>query len=213
MGTSTMGGGTSVSLYNTRDKGVELVKGSPFTFSPKTSWNGGPPFSPTTTLVDPDNNFAYVVYENTSLPILVKFAIKPTGLVFVWQSTVSNAGAPELAGSECGGACITIVGDYIIEKTYPYGLWVNILNSSGQSIVVEGYGQSPVNASHITGKYYYSCRIPSQGLDVDVNGTATTVAVYDLTRISYTGSNPETAIPFVTSNDPAYVQSECGLQR
>jgi hypothetical protein len=212
IGTGSMSGGVSLNLYKTSDKGVELVKGSPFTYAPRAA-SGSPSFSPTSTLVDPDNNFAYVVYENYSLPVLVKFAIKPTGLVFVWQSTVTYGGAPQLLSARCDGPCLAIVGDYTIEKTYPVGLWVNILNSSGQSILVDNNGNSVVNASHIAGTFYFSCRNPSQGYDADEGSLATSVAVYNLDQLHYASSDPSSAVPLVKSADPVYVQSVCGVQR
>jgi hypothetical protein len=193
-------GGTGINLYTTTEKGAKLVKGSPFVYQP--TLPPGEPFSipaePIAALVSGDQQFVYVAYAVFSgIPILVQFAITPTGLKPRWQQGLST-GDEGLDGSTLVGA-----GDYLMEKVYPDGLYIRILNASGQEVVAESNGGIQVlNSSHLDaqGRFYYSCR----------GGTfaATSVAIYDLESIS-----GEPSKPFVVSTDPIFVQGNCPVMQ
>ena len=138
---------------------------------------------------------AYAVFSG--IPIVVQFAISPTGLKPRWQKALST-GDEGLSGSTLVSA-----GDFLMEMVYPYGLYVHILNSSGQEVVSESNGGIQVlNSSHLDaqGKYYYSCRGDF--------AMATSVAIYDLEAI-----HDEPSKPFVVSTDPTYVQGNCPVMQ
>lgn len=200
-GTGFEGAGTSLNLYSITDKGVDLVKGSPYVF-PQTVPYSGNAYEPILVSMAPVHDFVYVVYFGVpSLPIIVQFKITPKGLVYQWQQELST-GDVGLQGSS-----ISTVSNYVIEKTYPAeALWVHILNRSGEEVVSDaGSNGDNLVSAHIdpNGKFYYSCRIIPQTYYGET-GPANAVAVYDLDSSVAVGSPP-----LLTSTDPVFVQSEC----
>jgi hypothetical protein len=200
--------GTGLNLYKATNRGVELVKGSPFIFNFEaftgvTLSPNEPRYEPTSAFVGDDNDVAYVVYESLGYPYLVKFAIKPTGLVPQWAQKIYT-GSNDLDGSALSSA-----GEYVLEKTYPYNLFVWILNAQGQFILDEASeGSGVLNSSYIKHHFHYSCRTTPY-IWPDAQQVATSVAIYDLEQVSYTGT-PYDAQPMLTSSDAEYVQSVCG---
>lgn len=192
------GSGTGVNLYTTTERGIKLVKGSPFVFQPTPANPSDYPAEPVAAVVS--ERFVYVAYDVfPNQPILVQFAITPSGLQYRWQQQIST-GDPDL-----GGSTLTTAGRYVMEKLYPIGLWVRILNEAGQQLVIESNGLQVLNSSRMdaNGKFYYSCRNPNADLQ-GANLPATSVSIYDLDAIE-----AEPSAPFFTSTDPAYIQSVC----
>jgi hypothetical protein len=74
------------------------------------------------------------------------------------------------------------------------------------SALLEGSGV--LNSSYIKHHFYYSCRTTPY-IWPDAQQVATSVAIYDLEQVSYTGT-PYDAQPMLTSSDAEYVQSVCG---
>jgi hypothetical protein len=198
-GTGLFGAGTALNLYSITKEGVDLVEGSPYVFPqpPATIYDT---FEPLVVAMSPDQDFVYVVYVRfTTLPIIVQFAITPHGLEYRWQQQLST-GDPTLQGSS-----ISTVSHYVIEYTYPsVGLWVHILNESGQVLMFDnGSNGDNLVSAHLdpNGKFYYSCRYISPSY---ATGPANAVAVFTLDK-SVTEGSP----PLFTSTDPVFVQSEC----
>lgn len=195
LGTGTFGAGTGLNLYSITNKGVDLVKGSPFLF---------PPDEPLLVAMAPAHDFVYVAYEDSPrLPIIVQYEITPSGLVYRWQAVFSTGDA------SLQGSSISAVSKYLIEYTYPATpeeLFVYVLDQSGQELVYDiGTNGSNLVSAHIdpNGKFYYSCRYIASSY-TGVNGPANAVAVYRL-NTSVTVDTP----PLLTSTDPVFVQSEC----
>jgi hypothetical protein len=197
-GSGFQGAGTALNLYSITAKGIDLVQGSPYVLPPAI---GGSPYEPILVSIAPEHDLVYAVYfhQCCGTPVIVQFKITPNGLVYRWQHRLDTADA----GLQ--GSSINTVANYVIEKTYPYGLWVHILDRSGQEVVVDS-GTDGMNliSGHVDpeGKFYYSCRnlsatYPSQG-------PANAVAVYKLDRRVTLDTTP-----FLTSTDPDFVQSEC----
>jgi hypothetical protein len=120
--------------------------------------------------------------------------------VYQWEQELQTADA----GLQ--GSSIDAVSNYVIERTYPdFGLWIHILDRSGQE-VVEDVGTDGMNliSGHIDpeGKFYYSCRNLSATYPGE--GPANAVAVFKLDRFVTLDTTP-----FLTSTDPVFVQSEC----
>jgi len=200
-GSGFAGTGTALNVYAITARGVDLAPGSPFIFN-QTVPGTANAYLPAATAVAPANDVAYVAYIGIpSLPILVQFKITTHGLVYQWQQEIST-GDVSLQGTTLG-----TVATYVIERTFPVGsLWIHILNQSGRELVSDaGSTGSNLISGQIdpTGKFYYSCRYVSSSGSGSF-GAANSVAVYRL-ESTMTDSTP----PLATSNDPAFVQSEC----
>jgi|SRR5450631_794056 hypothetical protein len=198
-GSGFEGAGTALNLYSISNKGVNLVRGSPYVLPPTIS---GVSNEPILVSIAPEHDLVYVVFVRVFFgePIIVQFRITPKGLVYQWEQ-VLQTGDAGLQGSS-----IEAVANYVIEKTYPAEtLYVHILDHQGQEIVSD-FGSNGENliAGHIDpgGKFYYSCRNLSATYPVE--GPANAVAVYNLDKIV-----SEDSPPFLTSTDPVFVQSEC----
>jgi hypothetical protein len=197
-GSGFQGAGTALNLYSITPKGIDLVRGSPYVLPSDIS---GGPNEPILVSIAPEHDLVYVVYFHIccGTPMIVQFKITPKGLVYQWQQRLDTADA----GLQ--GSSISAVANYVFEKTYPYGLWVHILDRSGQEVVQDS-GTDGMNliSGHIDpeGKFYYSCRNISATYPGE--GPANSVAVYKLDRLVTLDSTP-----FLTSTDPVFVQSEC----
>jgi hypothetical protein len=196
-GTRFDGGGTAINLYRITEKGVELVQDyilQEFDFTGQLS-------SPLTLAMDPAHDFVYVAYTGTSIPNIVGFKITPQGLVKKWEHRLDTGDA----GLQ--GTTLESLQDYLVENTYPFGLWVHVLTQSGRELVVDA-GSNGLNlvSGHIDphGKLYYSCRYVTSP-PVFPNGPANTVAVYDLDKSGVDFGTP----PILTSTDPTFVRSIC----
>jgi hypothetical protein len=198
-GSGFQGAGTALNLYSISHKGIDLVRGSPYVLPPTI---GGGPNEPILVSIAPEHNLVYVVYFHICCgePMIVQFKITPRGLVYQWEQELQTADA----GLQ--GSSIDAVSNYVIERTYPdLGLWIHILDRSGQE-VVEDVGTDGMNliSGHIDpeGKFYYSCRNLSATYPGE--GPANAVAVFKLDRFVTLETTP-----FLTSTDPVFVQSEC----
>jgi hypothetical protein len=198
-GSGFEGAGTALNLYSISHKGVDLVRGSPFVLPPTIT---GVSNEPILVSIAPEHDLVYVVYFHICCgePMIVQFKITPRGLVYQWEQQLQTADA----GLQ--GSSIDAVSNYVIERTYPdLGLWIHILDRSGQE-VVEDVGTDGMNliSGHIDpeGKFYYSCRNLSATYPGE--GPANAVAVFKLDRFVTLETTP-----FLTSTDPVFVQSEC----
>jgi len=198
-GTQFEGAGTALNLYSISNRGVDLVKGSPYALP---SMISGVINEPIRVSIAPAHDLVYVVYVRVFYdePIVAQFRITPNGLAYQWQQ-VLQTGDAGLQGSS-----IEAVANYVIEKTYPTdALYVHILDHKGQEIVTDfGSNGEDLIAGHIDpgGKFYYSCRNLSATYPGE--GPANAVAVFKLD----TAVTDETT-PLLTSVDPVFVQSEC----
>lgn len=200
-GTGVEGAGSALNLYSISNKGVETLKGSPYVF-PQTVPYTGNSYLPILASIAPEHDLMYVVFIGAGLdriPIIVQFRITPRDLVYQWQQELSTGDA----GLQ--GSSISTVSNYVVEKTYPgEGLWIHILDRSGQEVVSDtGTNGMDLVSGRIDpgGKFYYSCRFLAAPYN---GGPANAVAVYKLDTFVTAG-----AAPFLTSTDPGFVQSEC----
>ena len=198
-GSGFEGAGAALDLYSISNKGVDLVRGSPYVLPSAIS---GVSNEPILVSIAPEHDLVYVVYVRVFFgePIIVQFRITPKGLVYQWEQVVQTGDA----GLQ--GSSIEAVANYVIEKTYPAeALYVHILDSKGQEIVSD-FGSNGENliAGHIDpgGKFYYSCRNLSAAYPGE--GPANAVSIFKLDE-----HVTDETIPLLTSTDPVFVQSEC----
>jgi hypothetical protein len=197
LGTATLGGGTALNLYATKKTGIDLVQTY---ILPQNDFTGGLS-SPLTLAMNPAHTFVYVVYTGLSQPNIVGLKITPTGLVYEWQDEIQTGDA----GLQ--GTTLTAGHNYVIENTYPFGLWEHVVSQAGVELIndYENGGGSGVYlmAGRVdsTRTFYYSCRSTSS------SPPATSVSVF---RVE-SGVDVYTSLasPTASSTDPAYVQSVC----
>ena len=197
LGTATLGGGTALNLYATKKTGIDLVQTY---ILPQNDFTGSLS-SPLTLAMNPAHTFVYVVYTGLSQPNIVGLKITPTGLVYEWQDEIQTGDA----GLQ--GTTLTAGHNYVIENTYPFGLWEHVVSQAGVELIndYENGGGSGVylTAGRVdsTRTFYYSCRSTSS------SPPATSVAVF---RVE-SGVDVYTSLasPTASSTDPAYVQSVC----
>ena len=200
-GTEFGGAGTALNLYSISNKGVDLVKGSPFVFHPGGA-EAGYSFEPVAVALSPAHDFVYVAYVDVpNLPVIVQFKATSHGLEYRWQQEFSTGDA------SLQGASISTSAHYLIENTYPvFGLYIYVINESGEELVADaGSNGSNLVSGHVDpeGGFYYSCRYLAKSY-TGVLGRANAVAVYKLDR-----RVTETTPPLLTSIDPVFVESEC----
>jgi hypothetical protein len=197
LGTATLGGGTALNLYATKKTGIDLVQTY---ILPQNDFTGSLS-SPLTLAMNPAHTFVYVVYTGLSQPNIVGLKITPTGLVYEWQDEIQTGDA----GLQ--GTTLTAGHNYVIENTYPFGLWEHVVSQAGVELIndYENGGGSGVYlmAGRVdsTRTFYYSCRSTSS------SPPATSVSVF---RVE-SGVDVYTSLasPTASSTDPAYVQSVC----
>jgi hypothetical protein len=197
LGTGTLGGGTALNLYATKKTGIDLVQTYVL---PQNDFTGSLS-SPLTLAMNPAHTFVYVVYTGLSQPNIVGLKITPTGLVYEWQDEIQTGDA----GLQ--GTTLTAGHNYVIENTYPFGLWEHVVSQEGVELINDYENGGGSGVYLISGRvdstrtFYYSC------LSMSSSPPATSVSAY---RVEsgvdvYTSSTSPTA----TSTDPAYVQSVC----
>jgi len=197
LGTGTLGGGTALNLYATKKTGIDLVQTYVL---PQNDFTGNPS-SPLTLAMNPAHTFVYVVYTGLSQPNIVGLKMTPTGLVYEWQDEIQTGDA----GLQ--GTTLTAGHNYVIENTYPFGLWEHVVSQAGGELINDYENGGGSGVYLISGRvdsartFYYSC------LSTSASPPATSVSVF---RVEsgvdvYTSS----ASPAATSTDPAYVQSVC----
>lgn len=197
--TTTAAPYSGVNLYQTTEKGVKLVKGSPY-ISSEIDYRGQLSI-PLTLTMSPKHDFAYVVFTGAPFPKVEAFKVTARGLEMQWEK-VMQTGDPSLQGS-----FIVAVDKYLIEYVRPGGsYWVTVFTEDGQQIVYDVGTAGNLKSAHIApgGHFYYSCRneaetFPNPSLPAD------TVFVFDLTN----GPVTPDSTPLVESSDPDFVRSIC----
>ena len=198
---SVAGVGAGLNLYSITDKGVQLVKSSPYLLGEVDP--SGHLFQPVTLSMNPTHNFVYVVYQGSGVqPNIVGFEITPEKLVKKWEAELITGDAL------LDGSSITAVDNYVIENIFPSGsLWVKVVTQAGQEVVYDqGSNSADLVSGHIdqNGKFYYSCRFISPTFGA--RGPANTVVVYDLKDDGFVSHS---STPLFTSTDPTFVRSIC----
>jgi hypothetical protein len=195
-------GGTGLNLYSITERGVDLVKGSPYIRQKKDI--EGQLANVLLVSMNPAHDFVYVTYTGPKFPVMVGFKITHKGLVEHWEQELQT-GDPTLQYTT-----VTPLDNFVIADTYPFAYlhWVTVFTQSGEEIVLDqgsDFGGDLVSG-HIdsNGRFYYSCR---SAVSYVFGGQppATTVVVYDL-RNSAVVYNTE---PLATSTDPVFVGSIC----
>ena len=138
LGTGTLGGGTALNLYATKKTGIDLVQTYVL---PQNDFTGNPS-SPLTLAMNPAHTFVYVVYTGLSQPNIVGLKMTPTGLVYEWQDEIQTGDA----GLQ--GTTLTAGHNYVIENTYPFGLWEHVVSQAGGELIndYENGGGSSLDA-------------------------------------------------------------------
>jgi hypothetical protein len=197
LGTGVFGGGTALNLYSIEKTDIDLIQ----TYVLQQVDFTGHLSSPLTLAMNPAHNFVYVVYTGLSQPNIVGFKITPAGLVYEWEEEIQTADA------SLQGATLTAGPTYVIENTYPAGLWVHVIRQTGAEMIND-YADGQFSGVYLisgradsTRTFYYSCRSTSS------SPPATSVSVFSFENgiDVHTSSTPPTA----TSTDPAFVQSVC----
>jgi hypothetical protein len=197
LGTGTLGGGTALNLYATRKTGIDLVQTYVL---PQNDFTGNLS-SPLTLAMNPAHTFVYVVYTGLSQPNIVGLKITATGLVYEWQDEIQTGDA----GLQ--GTTLTAGHNYVIENTYPFGLWEHVVSQAGVELINDYENGGGSGVYLISGRvdstrtFYYSC------LSTSSSPPATSVSVFRVE--SGVDVYTSTASPTSTSTDPTYVQSVC----
>jgi hypothetical protein len=182
--------GKGLNLYTTSTAGVELAPGSPYVLEKKDS--AGNAYLPTLVAMNPAQDFAYVEYVATGLPIIVGFKITAHGLEKQWEIE------PTIAGNNFVNS-ITAGANYVLVYSEPSGLWAEVIDQSGHDVFVDGTANPDdrlVALNVAPGEYFYfDCRVTNGVRSVSVYGTRPK----DLGEAAF----------LVTSTDPAYFQSQC----
>jgi hypothetical protein len=192
LGAGEFGGGTALNLYSIKKTGIELIQ----TYVLDRTDFTGKLSTPLTLAVNPAQDFVYVAYTGLSQPNIVGFKITPTGLVLKWEEEL------ETGDASLQGSTLSAGADYVIENTYPAGLWIHVLNQAGKELI-DDYQDSTVTSGHVdsTRTFYYSCRAASSA------PPATSVSVYRFDPGVDVHTNAAT--PVGTSSNPAFIQSVC----
>jgi hypothetical protein len=208
-----------INLYSITEKGVALVKGSPFTI-PQT---GAYPLTPVLTALNGKDNFVFAVYEDLASPYppvsltVVGFAITAKGLIEQWSHSFnvdreiySNQNAPTLvAGSDY------VVFTYTPDDSTPFV--AALYNQAGQLVtslvgpydVVGPSGlNEPISVHLAPGKHFlYFCHYVGPN-----NSPSQVVSVYRFDEDALAGTAPHPVTEptlLLTSTDPAFVESVC----
>ena len=196
LGSGWEGGGTALNLYATSTTGITLIE----TYVLNQKDSTGNLASVLTLAMNPAHTFVYVVYTSTGVPNIVGFAMTITGLVPKWERELNTGDAGMQGGT------ITAGPNYVLEKLYPFDLWVTVLGQNGQELMTdaeEDFGDTWVVSGSVdsTRSYYYSCRSESPST------AATSVAVFKFEAglDVMVGS----ATPVATFTDPTFIQSVC----
>jgi len=168
LGTGIFGGGTALNLYSIEKSDIDLIQ----TYVLQQNDFTGHLSSPLTLAMNPAHNFVYVVYTGLSQPNIVGFKITPTGLVYEWQE--------EIQAEDTGlqGATLTAGPNYVIENTYPAGLWVHVIGQTGAEMINDyqdgGFSGIFLISGHAdsTRTFYYSYR------SMSASSPATSVSVF-----------------------------------
>jgi hypothetical protein len=199
-GTKVDGGGTALSVYETKDDGtIKLIQTYVF---PQPGLYGTPAIV-LTLAMNPQHTFVYVAYTSyNSSPNLVGFEITPQGLVYKWEQEMQTGDA------DLQGSSLTAGDDYVIENKYPDMpniLYQTIVRQDGKTLAGDaGDAGNYMISGRIDSKLklYYSCRAAT------VLTKPTWVNVYDVEKSPFNGYT--FSAPIATSYDPNYVQSVCG---
>jgi hypothetical protein len=197
LGTGTLGGGTALNLYSIEKTDIDLVQ----TYVLNQNDFTGKLSSPLTLAMNPAHSFVYVVYTGLSQPNIVGFKITPPGLVYEWEEEIQTADA----GLQ--GATLMAGPNYVIENTYPAGLWVHVIRQTGAEMIND-YEDGVFSGVYLisghadsTRTFYYSCRSTSS------SPPATSVSVFSFE--SGVDVHTSSTSPTATSTDPVFVQSVC----
>jgi hypothetical protein len=196
--TAQYGAGKGLNVYSITEKGVKLVKGSPYIL-PETDGFGRPSI-PLTLSINPNHDFVYVAYTSKIFPVVVGFKITAEGLVKQWEQRLET-GDPSLQQSY-----LVAIDRYLVEYLHPsIGYWVRVLTQEGGQQLVADEVNDLVSA-HMdkSGKFYYSCRAVAHPDSTDF--PADTVVAFDLSKGPVDSSE---TVPLVTSMDPNFVRSIC----
>ncbi|MGA2191131.1 MAG: hypothetical protein ABSH33_21650 [Steroidobacteraceae bacterium] len=197
LGTGAEGGGTALNLYAIKKSGIHLVQ----TYVLQQDDYTGNLASPLTLAMNPAHDFVYVVYTGLTIPNIVGFSITPTGMVYEWENEIQT-GDGGLQGSTLTGG-----PGYVIENTYPAGLWVHVVNQTGAEVINDYADGGSAGIYLISGQvdssmtFYYSCR-----------STASTPPAKSVSVFSFEDGvdvYTSTATPVATSTDPVFVRSVC----
>ena len=184
-----------INLYSIDNKGVELVKGSPYVLPQP----GLPyPLTPQLLAISPRHDFLFVVYEQvpfkgdlTDDTAIVGLKITPNGLIKQWSYGINI----DPLGYRF--VSLTVALNSVTVYFRPNGLGLYVLNDAGQLIAgtfSRGPGNPQVTSALVAphDNLFYSCWLTGDGVkyaEVD-----TLVPLQNL---------------LLTSYDPAFIQSVC----
>ncbi len=198
-----------LNLYSITQKGVKLVKGSPFVTPVFDAY----PVTPVIVAMNTQHNFVYVLYEHLTslepLAYIVGFKITEEGLQQKWvfQPLDMNPEANPLVELTAGPNYAIAI--WTNDFTSPYTGW--IINESGQLVagVLSLFNGNEHISDHVAPheNFYYFCHY------VGYPGPQTeTVSAYSLDKDTLNGKvQPPFLQPqlLFNSTDPVFVESVC----
>jgi hypothetical protein len=210
-----------VNLYSITNKGVDLVKGSPFAPSPTLFPDQSTPV-PVLAAMNPAHDFAYVVYEgtnpgNSKAVTILGLKVTDTGLTVEWSNEVVLTGDPTTLSDS-----ILIAGRNYAALSYSQSAFnsrqaAQIVNKKGQHVAYFNLDLAWTDLSVYVDpdqNFVYSCYLGTTSPE-SPPGTpqVPTVMIYKLEAGELAGTAP---YPFpapqliLASSDPVFVPSVCG---